>query len=156
MNINLTLIAQVVTFALFLWFTARFVWPPLTRAIADRQARIADGLEAAERGKRELELAQKKAVQILQDARADAADVIGQGARHATELVDQAKGQARAEGERLIASAQIEIEQMVNRAREQLRSEASAAAIAAAGKILEREIDPKTHQKLLSDLVRQI
>jgi len=156
MNINLTLIAQAATFGLFLWFTARFVWPPLTRAIAERQAQIADGLESAERGKRELELAQKKAVQIIQDARADAADVVAQAARHATELMDQAKGQARAEGERLIASAHIEIEQMVNRAREQLRAEASAAAIAAAGKILEREIDPKTHQKLLSELVGQI
>ncbi len=156
MNINATLIGQMISFALLVWFTMKFVWPPLTKALADRQQHIADGLAAAERGKHELELAQRKAIEILHDARADAADVIAQSARRATEIVEQAKVQARAEGERLIASARIEIEQMTHRAREQLRAETSAVAVAAAGKILEREIDPNTHRQLLAELVRQI
>jgi F-type H+-transporting ATPase subunit b len=155
-NINATLIGQMLSFALLVWFTMKFVWPPLTKALAERQQRIADGLAAAERGRQELELAQKKAVEILHEAHADAADVLAQTARRATEIIEQAKGEARAEGERLVAAARAEIEQMTHRAREQLRAETSAAAIAAAGKILEREIDARTHQKLLSELVSQI
>jgi len=155
-EINATLIGQMVSFALLVWFTMKFVWPPLTRAMEERQGRIADGLAAAERGRQELEIAQRRATEILREAHADAADVMAQAARRATEIIEQSKNDARAEGERIMASAQTEIEQMVNRAREQLRAEASAAAIAAAAKILEREIDPKTHQKLLSELVGQV
>lgn len=156
MNINATLIGQMLSFALLVWFTMKFVWPPLTQALAARQQRIADGLAAAERGKQELELAQKKAVDILHEAHAGAADVLAQTARRATELIEQSKGEARAEGERLIAAAHVEIEQMTHRAREQLRAETATAAIAVAGKILDREIDAKTHQKLLNELVGQI
>lgn len=156
MNINATLIGQMISFALLVWFTMKFVWPPLTKALAERQQRIADGLAAGERGKQELELAQKKAVEILHEAHEDATDVLAQTARRATEIIEQSKNEARAEGERLIAAARVEIEQMTHRAREQLRAETSIAAIAAAGKILEREIDAKTHQKLLNDLVGQV
>lgn len=156
MNINATLIGQMLSFALLVWFTMKFIWPPLTKALAERQQRIADGLDAAERGKQELTLAQKKATEILHEAHADAADVLAQTARRAAEIIEQSKDEARAEGERQIAAARVEIEQMTHHAREQLRAETSAAAIAVAGKILEREIDAKTHRKLLSELVGQI
>jgi len=155
-NINATLIGQMLSFALLVWFTMKFIWPPITKALAARQQRIADGLDAAERGKQELSLAQKKATEILHEAHADAADVLAQTARRAAEIIEQSKEEARAEGERQIAAAHIEIEQMTHHAREQLRAETSAAAIAVAGKILEREIDAKTHQKLLNELVGQI
>jgi F-type H+-transporting ATPase subunit b len=155
-NINATLIGQMLSFALLVWFTMKFVWPPLTKALAERQQRIADGLAAAERGKQELELAQKKATEILREAHADAADVLAQTTRRATELIEQAKNDARAEGERLIVAARAEIEQMTHRAREQLRAETSVTALAVAGKILEREIDARTHQKLLAELVKQV
>ena len=156
MNINATLFGQMISFALLVWFTMKFVWPPVTKALAERQQRIADGLAAAERGKQELGLAQKKATEILHEAHADAADVLAQTARRAAEIIEQSKDEARAEGERQIAAAQVEIEQMTHHAREQLRAETSTAALAVAGKILEREIDAKTHQKLLNELVGQI
>jgi F-type H+-transporting ATPase subunit b len=156
MNFNLTLIAQVLTFGIFLWFTARFVWPPLMRAIDARQAQIADGLAAAERGKNELELAQRKSTEIIREARADAADILAQAARRAAEIVDEAKENARAEGERIVTSARVEVEQLVNKAREELRAQTAATAVAAAAKILEREIDARSHEKLLQDLVKQL
>jgi F-type H+-transporting ATPase subunit b len=155
-NINATLIGQMLSFALFVWFTMKFVWPPLTKAMAERQQRIADGLAAAERGRRELELAQTKAAEILREAHADAGDVVAQAARRASEILEQARDDARAEGQRLITSARVEIEQLVNKAREELRAHTSAAAVAAAARILEREIDARSHQKLLDDLVKQI
>ena len=156
MNINATLIGQMISFALLVWFTMKFVWPPLTKALAERQQRIADGLAAAERGKQELGLAQKKATEILHEAHADAADVLAQTARRAAEIIEQSKHEARAEGERQIAAARVELEQLTHHAREQLRAETSTAALAVAGKILEREIDAKTHRKLLNELVGQI
>ena len=156
MNINATLIGQMISFALLVWFTMKFVWPPVTKALAERQQRIADGLAAGERGKQELGLAQKKATEILHEAHADAADVLAQTARRAAEIIEQSKHEARAEGERQIAAARVEIEQMTHHAREQLRAETSTAALAVAGKILQREIDAKTHRKLLNELVGQI
>jgi len=155
-NINATLIGQMISFALLVWFTMKFVWPPVTKALAERQQRIADGLAAGERGKQELGLAQKKATEILHEAHADAADVLAQTARRAAEIIEQSKHEARAEGERQIAAARVEIEQMTHHAREQLRAETSTAALAVAGKILQREIDAKTHRKLLNELVGQI
>jgi F-type H+-transporting ATPase subunit b len=155
-NITATLFGQMISFALLVWFTMKFVWPPVTKALAERQQRIADGLAAGERGKQEFGLAQKKATEILHEAHADAADVLAQTARRAAEIIEQSKNEARAEGERQIAAARVEIEQLTHHAREQLRAETSIAAIAVAGKILEREIDAKTHQKLLNELVGQI
>ena len=156
MNINATLIGQMISFALLVWFTMKFVWPPVTKALAERQQRIADGLAAGERGKQELGLAQKKATEILHEAHADATDILAQTARRAAEIIEQSKHEARAEGERQIAAARVEIEQLTYHAREQLRAETSTAALAVAGKILQREIDAKTHRKLLNELVGQI
>ena len=146
----------MLSFALFVWFTMKYVWPPLTKAMAERQTRIADGIAAGERGKHELELAQVRATEVIRQAHADAADVIAQASRRAAEMIEEARDDARAEGERLIASAKIEIEQLVNQARTELRAQASAATIAAAARVLEREIDAKTHEKLIADLVKQI
>ena len=156
MNINATLIGQMISFALLVWFTMKYVWPPLTKALAERQQRIADGLAAAERGQQELGLAQKKATEILHEAHADAADVLAQTARRATETIEQAKSDAHAEGDRLLAAARAEIEQMTHRAREQLRADVATLAVAGAARILEKEIDAKAHAKLLDAVVRQL
>ena len=156
MNINATLIGQMISFALLVWFTMKFVWPPLTKALAERQQRIADGLAAAERGQQELGLAQKKATDILHEAHADAADVLAQTARRATEIIEQAKNEAHAEGERLVAAARVEIEQMTHRAREQLRATVATLVVAGAARILEKEIDATAHAKLLDAVVKQL
>lgn len=156
MNINATLLGQMITFALLVWFTMRFVWPPLTKALEERRARIADGLAASERGVHELELAQKRAGDMLREARQHAADVVAQANKRATEIIEEAKTEARAEGERLIMAARAEIDQEINRAKEQLRADVVAIALAGAAKILEREIDTKAHRDILDKLAAQI
>ena len=115
MNINLTLFGQMVSFAVFVWFTMKFVWPPIVKALADRQAKIAEGLAAAERGQHEQELAQKRATEVLHEAKGQASEIIGQSQKRAAEIVDEAKGDARAEGQRLLTAARAEIEQEKNR-----------------------------------------
>lgn len=156
MNINATLLGQMITFALLVWFTMRFVWPPLTRALEERRARIADGLAASERGAHELELAQKRAGDMLREARQHAADVVAQANKRATEIIEEAKVEARAEGERLLVAARAEIDQEINRAKEQLRADVVTIALAGAAKILEREIDTKAHRDILDKLAAQI
>lgn len=156
MNINVTLVGQMITFALLVWFTMRFVWPPLTRAMEERRARIADGLAAAERGVHELELAQKRAGDVLREARQNAADVMAQANKRATEIIEEAKADARAEGERLLVAARAEIDQEINRAKEQLRADVVTIALAGAAKILEREIDAKAHHDILDKLAARI
>lgn len=156
MNINATLLGQMITFALLVWFTMRFVWPPLTKALEERRARIADGLAAAERGVHELELAQRRAGDVLREARQHAADVMVQANKRATEIIEEAKTEARAEGERLMVVARAEIDQEINRAKEQLRADVVTIALAGAAKILEREIDAKAHRDILDKLAAQI
>lgn len=156
MNINATLLGQMITFALLVWFTMKYVWPPLTKALEERRARIADGLAAADRGAHELELAQKRAGDVLREARQQAADVLAQANKRATEIVEEAKNDARAEGERLLVAARAEIDQEVNRAKEQLRADVVAIALAGAGKILEREIDATAHRDILDKLAAEI
>lgn len=156
MNINATLLGQMITFALLVWFTMRFVWPPLTKALEERRARIADGLAAAERGVHELELAQRRAGDVLREARQHAADVMVQANKRATEIIEEAKTEARAEGERLMVAARAEIDQEINRAKEQLRADVVTIALAGAAKILEREIDAKAHRDILDKLAAQI
>jgi F-type H+-transporting ATPase subunit b len=156
MNLNLTLVAQVITFGIFLWFTARFIWPPLTRAMAMRQKTIADGLAQAERARSELELAHKKAGDILRAAREDAAGVMAEAGKRASNVIEEAKTQARAEGERLIGAARAEIELEVLRAKEQLRATVSELAIAGAARILEKEVDQAAHGRLIDDIVKKL
>lgn len=156
MNITVTLFAQVLAFVLLIWFVNRYLWGPLSGLMAERQKRIADGLAAADKGKHELELAEKRAKEILLESKGQAAEILAQAEKRAAEIVEEAKGDARAEGERLLNAARAEIEQEANRAREQLRGQVVVLATAGAGKILRREIDPQAHADLMKDLVAQL
>jgi len=156
MNINLTLIGQSITFAVFVWFCMKFVWPPIMNALAERKKQIADGLAAGERGKHELELASKRAADSLRDAKAQAAEVIAQAEKRAAQIVDEAKTAAKAEGDRMIAGAKAEIDQEATRAREALREQVAALAVAGAEKILRREIDAKAHADLLEAIKKEL
>ena len=156
MNINLTLIGQSITFALFVWFCYAFIWPPLVNALTARKKQIADGLAAAERGEHEQELAKKRAAEQLKDAKGQAADIIAQAQKRATEIVDEAKDDARTEAERIKLGANAEIEQEVNRAREHLRKEVVTLAIIGAEKVLKREVDEAAHASSLNELATQL
>ena len=156
MNINLTLFSQALTFAILIWFTVKFVWPPLLAAVESRQKTIADGLADAERARHDLEMAAKRSADILREAKEKAGEIVAGGEKRYSEIVEQAKEQAKVEGDRIIAGAKAEIDQEVFRAREQLRTHVSAIALAGAGKILGREIDAKAHNDLLDKLVAEI
>ena len=156
MNFNLTLIAQALVFAAFIWFTVRFVWPPLLRAIEARQKTIADGLAAADQGRRSLEASSKQADQAIQAARARAAEIIAQAEKRDAQMIESAKSAARAEGDREKAAAKAEIAQEITRAREQLRNQVASLAVAGAEKILRREVDAKAHAELLEQIKRQL
>ncbi len=156
MNINATLLAQTIMFALFVWFCMKFVWTPIMAALEQRRKQIADGLADAERAKHDLELAAKRSAEILRDAKEKAAEIVNNGEKRASEIIEEAKVQARKEGDRIIAGAKAEIDQEVFRAKEQLRTQVSAIALAGAGKILGREIDAKAHNDLLDKLVAEI
>jgi F-type H+-transporting ATPase subunit b len=156
MNINATLIGQSISFIFFVWFTMKFVWPPIMSALEERKKKIADGLAAAERGKHEQALAEQRAAEVIVEAKQEASNIIAQAQKRANEIVEEAKETARAEGDRIVASANAEIEQEVNRAKESLRGQVVSIAVAGAGKVLKREIDAKAHDDLLQDLVSQI
>lgn len=156
MNINFTLIAQAIAFAVLIWFTVKFVWPPLLKAIETRQKEIADGLAAAQEGKSALEVAAKKSEVTLNEAKTKASEIIGQAEKRAAQIIDEAKANAKAEGDRIIAGAKAEIEQEVNRAKEGLRSQVSTLAVAGAEKILRKEIDAKAHSEMLAKLAAEL
>jgi len=156
MNLNLTLVAQAITFAAFIWFTVKFVWPHMLRAIETRQKTIADGLAAAEEGKRSLETSSKQADAAIKDARSRAQDIIAQAEKRASQMIDEARNAAKEEGNREKAAAKAEIEQEVTRAREQLRDRVASLAVAGAEKILRREVDAKAHGELLESIKRQL
>ncbi len=154
MNINLTLIGQSIVFIFFVWFTMKFVWPPIVGALEARKKEIADGLAAGERGKNDLKLAKKRAVEVIKGGKDKAAEIISNAERHATEIVDGAKERAKNEAEKIIEAGQVEIEQQANQAREALRHQVSEFVVAAAGKVLEKEIDAQTHAKLIDNVVK--
>jgi F-type H+-transporting ATPase subunit b len=156
MNFNATLIGQSVTFIVFVWFCMRFIWPPIMAALDERRKQIADGLAAAERGRHEKELAEERAREILRDAKAQAGEIINRADRRAAEIVDEAKVDARAEGDRIKSAAQAEIEQEVNRVKENLRGQVVSIALAGAGKVLEREVSADTHAELLNRLAAEL
>lgn len=156
MNINATLIGQAISFAFFVWFCMKFVWPPIMAALEERKKKIADGLAAAERGKHEQELAEQRAKEVISEAKQEASNIIAQAQKRASEIVEEAKETARTEGERIVTAANAEIEQEVNRAKEHLRGQVVSIAVAGAGKVLNRELDDKAHDELLKDLVSQI
>jgi F-type H+-transporting ATPase subunit b len=156
MNLNFTLVAQAIVFAAFIWFTAKLIWPHMLRAIETRQKTIADGLAAAEQGKRSLETSTKQADETVKDARNRAAEIIGQAEKRSAQMIDEARNVAKEEGNREKAAAKAEIAQEVTRAREQLRDRVASLAIAGAEKILRREVDAKAHGELLDSIKKQL
>jgi F-type H+-transporting ATPase subunit b len=156
MNINATLLAQTIMFALFVWFCMKFIWAPIMAALEERKKQIADGLADAERAKLDLELAAKRSAEILREAKEQVSEIVANGEKRASEIVEAAKEQAKAEGDRIISGAKAEIDQEVFRAKEQLRTQVSSIALAGASKILGREIDARTHNQLLDKLVSEI
>jgi len=155
-SLNLTLITQIFVFGLLVLFTMKYVWPIILGAMDERSKRIADGLAAAERGQKDLAQSKTKSEDVIREARARAVQIEDQARHRANELIDQAKGAAIAEGERLMAAAQQQIALETTRAREELRKQVGVLAVAAASKLVEKEIDAKTHSDLLSKLAAQI
>ena len=156
MNINATLLGQMITFAVFVWFTMRFVWPLLMQAIEERQAKIADGLAAAEKGRHELELAEVRAKELLRERKQQAAEIIAHAQKRANEIIEEAKISARTESERILGSARAQISQDLQEARDKLQREVGQLAIAAAEQILMREVDAEAHQDLVNKLSVQL
>jgi F-type H+-transporting ATPase subunit b len=156
MNINLTLISQAVAFAIFIWFTVKFVWPPLRTAIETRQKEIADGLAAAERGKHDLELASRRSADVLRETKEKSTDILAQAERRAQQVVDDAKAVARVEADKVVASAKAEIDQEVERARQVLRERVAELAVAGAEKILRREVNAAAHADMLATLKQEL
>ena len=156
MNINLTLFGQTFAFAIFVWFCMKFVWPPITKAMQERQKKIAEGLDAAGRAQQDLKLAQDKVTNTLRETKEQATQILEQANKHASAIVEEAKQQARAEGERLVNAARAEIEQEVNRAKDQLRAQVAALAVLGAEKILESQVDAKVHNDLVEKLASQL
>jgi F-type H+-transporting ATPase subunit b len=156
MNINLTLLMQAVAFGVFIWFCAKFVWPPLMRAIEARQKEIADGLAAGEEGRQSLSRSEKQIADMLTEAKTRASDIVAQGEKVRTDTVEQARSEAKSEGERILAAAKAEIEQEVMRAKAALRNQVADLAIAGATQILKREVDAKAHADLLAALQKQL
>lgn len=156
MNINMTLIGQSITFAFFVWFCMKFVWPPIIGALEARKKLIADGLAAADRGKHELELAARRASETMHDAKLKASEIIAQADKRASQIVEESKSVAKVEGDRIITAAKAEIEQESHRAREALRGDVAALVIAGAGKVLRREVDAKAHADLLEAVKNEL
>ena len=156
MSINVTLFVQAIVFAAFIWFTARIVWPFMARAIEARQKTIADGLAAGEQGRKSLEVSTRQADEEIRKARERAAEIVSQAEKRVSQMIEEAKGAAKDEGNREKAGAKAEIEQLLARAREQLRDRVASLAIAGAEKILRREVDAKAHAELLESIKRQL
>ena len=156
MNINMTLIGQSITFAIFVWFCMRFVWPPIIAALEARKKQIADGLAAADRGKHELELAARRASETMHEAKIKASEIIAQAEKRASQIVEEGKNAAKGEGDRMITAAKAEIEQETHRAREALRGEVAALVVAGAGKVLRREVNAQVHADLLEAIKNEL
>lgn len=156
MNINLTLIIQMIVFASLVWFTMKFVWPMILTPLEERQRKIATGLAAAEKGQQELAEAEQRAEVVMREARERASQIIDQAQRRASELIEQAKTQATAESQRIVATAQAQIDLEAQRAREGLRKDVATLAIETAAKVLEREVDARAHADLIKKLAAQI
>ncbi|MCZ6718497.1 MAG: F0F1 ATP synthase subunit B [Gammaproteobacteria bacterium] len=153
---NATLVGQLMTFAVLVWFINRFLWDPITGMLENRTKRIADGLAAAEKGRHELELAEKRAVEYIKKAKEQANEIISQAQKRASEIVEEAKEDARGEGERLLVAARAEIGQEMQQAREQLKGEVAGLAVTGAEQILLREVDQAAHKDILDKLSAQL
>lgn len=156
MSINITLIGQMITFALLVWFTMKYIWPPLFDALEERKKRIADGLSAAEKGQENMRLAEKKAKGVLKDAKEQSSEIVNQAHKRANEIVEESKDNAKKEGDRLIVAANARIEQELHQAREGMRQEVAALAFSAAEQILGAEIDIAKHQDIVNKVSNQL
>ncbi|MFV8835012.1 F0F1 ATP synthase subunit B [Aquisalimonas sp.] len=156
MDINATLLGQMIAFGVFVWVTMKFVWPNLATAMKERQEKINDGLAASERGREELEKAEAKQAEILKEARQQASDILEQANKRSNEIIEEARETARSEGERQLAQAQAQIEQEINQAKTELRDQVVTLAVTGASRVLEREVDAKAHNDLLQDLAKQL
>jgi F-type H+-transporting ATPase subunit b len=156
MEINATLLGQLITFAILVWFIMKYVWPPITQAMTEREKRIASGLEAAERSKRELEHAEHKALAIIREAKLEASQLVEQAHKRFAQIVEEAKESARTEGERILGIAQDDIKREVNLAKEGLRKQLATLAVAGAEKIIKRNLDASTQTALLDEIVSEI
>lgn len=152
MSINATLIGQMITFALLVWFTMKYVWPPLIQALEERKKKIAEGLAAAEKGQHEMDLAEKRATGLLKEAKDQAADIVTLAQKRAGELVEESKKTAKEEGDRIVHAARAEIDREVQKAREDLRKQVAGLAVGAAEQILKSEVDAKKHKAIIDGL----
>ncbi|WP_286240635.1 F0F1 ATP synthase subunit B [Neptuniibacter halophilus] len=156
MNINITIIGQAIAFFIFVVFCMKFVWPPITAALAERKKKIAEGLDAADRAERDLQLAQEKATENMRKGKEEAAAIIEQANKRANQIIEEAKEKALEEANRVKAAKEAELEQEVNQAREALRSQVAALALAGAEKVLEASIDEKAHAQLVEKLAAEL
>jgi len=156
MEINATLIGQLITFAILVWFTMKFVWPPITKAMHEREKKIADGLNAAEQGKRALQEAEQKALVIVSDAKKEANQVLVEANKRSAHLIEEAKDHARAESIRIKAQAQDEIARELMQAKEGIRKQLIGLAVLGAEKILQRNLDAAAQTSLLDEFVAEI
>jgi len=156
MNINLTLIGQSISFAVFVWFSLKFVWPHIITALEERRTRIAQGLAAAQEGLQAKERAEEEIAGVLGEAREQAKEILTQAGKRASDIVEEARNDARSEGERLLGQAQAEIEQQANEARETLRKEVVAIALKGAEQVLIREVDAAAHDEALNKLAAEL
>ncbi len=156
MNLNLTLFGQMITFALFVWFTKRFVWPVIIKAITDREAKIVAGLAAAERGHHELDLSQERAKELLHEAKAKAMDVVDQAHKQATHILEEARKEARTLGDRMVLLAEEEIVQAKQVAKMALQQELGRMVVKGAERILKQSIDSSVNDRMISDLIAEV
>ena len=156
MNLNLTLIGQLISFAIFVYFCMKFVWPPITQALDERQKKIAQGLADADKAAKELDVAQAKIDDEISAAKEEAAKILEQARKQAAQTVEDAQAKARAEGEKLIEQAKADIDQEANAAREALRAQVSTLAVSGASKILGKSIDANAHGELIEALAKEL
>lgn len=156
MNLNATLIAQIIVFFILVWFTMKFVWPPIAKALDERADKIAEGLAAAERGKSDFEQAEKKVAELLAEGRTQVAEMVANAEKRAAQIVEEAKNQATSEANRIAAQAKADVEQETNRAREALREQVAALAVKGAESILRSEVDQAKHAQMLSALKQEL
>ncbi len=156
MSINLTLFGQMITFGLFVWFTMRFVWPPIMMAMNDREKRIADGLAAAEKAQNDLQLSKKKIVDEIKQAKLESSIIIENASKKAVLIIDEAKSQSKEEGLRLIKAAKIEVQHEILQAKQSLQHDVSKMAVLGIEKVIGKHLDQKAHQKLIDDVLKEI
>ena len=156
MNLNATLFAQLIVFGILVWFTMRFVWPPIVKALDERAEKVAEGLAAAERGKSDFEQAEKRVAEILAEGRTQVTDMVTNAEKRAAQIVEEAKEQAAGEAARIMAQAKADVAQEANRAREALREQVAVVAVKGAESILRSDVDASRHAQMLANLKQEL